>query len=145
MIKNTIEHILINSENEKNSKIKKKKSKSINKENLKREKIIYLNPLSNKMRKNIKHYAVFGGNQKNNKKMNLFFRNRKSKIEIDANKQIIKSNNDKDIKSYKEINKENYLTEKINEKAFNDNSKNKHNYKSQDYKKEKFNKRKEFI
>ena len=40
MIKNTIEHILINSENEKNSKIKKKKSKSINKENLKREKII---------------------------------------------------------------------------------------------------------
>ena len=143
MIKNTIEHILINSENEKNSKIKKKKSKSINKENLKKEKIIYLNPLSNKMRKNNKHYAIFGGNQKNNKKMNLFFRNRKSKIEIDANKQIIKSNNDKDIKSYKEINKENYLTEKFNEKTFNDNSKNTHNYKSLDYKKEKFNKRKE--
>ena len=81
------------------------------------------------MRKNIKHYAVFGGNKKNNKKMNLFFRNRKSKIEIDANKQIIKSNNDKDIKSYKEINKENYLTEKFNEKTFNDNSKNTHNYK----------------
>ena len=60
MIKHVTNHIIIDSENEKVSKIiHKKKSKSINKENLKREKIIYLNPLSNKMRKNIKHYAVF--------------------------------------------------------------------------------------
>ena len=144
MIKHVTNHIIIDSENEKVSKIiHKKKSKSINKENLKKEKIISLNPLSNKLKKNIKHFAVFRGNQKNKKNLNLFFRPRKSKIEIDANKQIIKSNNEKDIKLNNENNKENYLTEKENEKVRNDNSKNMHNYKSQDYKREKFNKRKE--
>ena len=144
MIKHVTNHIIIDSENEKVSKIiHKKKSKSINKENLKKEKIISLNPLSNKLKKNIKHFAVFRGNQKNKKNLNLFFKTRKSKIEIDANKQIIKSNNEKDIKLNNENNKENYLTEKENEKVRNDNSKNMHNYKSQDYKREKFNKRKE--
>ena len=144
MIKHVTNHIIIDSVNEKVSKIMhKKKSKSINKENIKKEKIISLNPLSNKLKKNIKQFAVFRGNQKNKKNLNLFFRPRKSKIEIDANKQIIKSNNEKDIKFNNENNKENYLTEKENEKIRNDNSKNMHNYKSQDYKREKFNKRKE--
>ena len=128
MLKNGTNHFKVNSEDEKISEIKRK-SKSINKENIKKEKIITLNPLSNQALKNKK------------KKSNLFFHKRKSKIEIDANKHLIKNNNGEKIREDK---KDNYLTE--NSKGLGivaKNAKYKLNYNSFDNKKERLNEAKE--
>ena len=83
----------------------KKKSKSINKENHKKEKIFALNPISNRILKNKNQPEICKENnktKKNIKKSNLFFHKRKSKIEIDANKHGMKN-----IKSNDENNKDN--------------------------------------
>ena len=83
----------------------KKKSKSINKENSKKEKIFALNPISNRILKNKNQPEICKENnktKKNIKKSNLFFHKRKSKIEIDANKHGMKN-----IKSNDENNKDN--------------------------------------
>ena len=83
----------------------KKKSKSINKENSKQEKIFALNPISNRILKNKNQPEICKENnktKKNIKKSNLFFHKRKSKIEIDANKHDMKN-----IKSNDENNKDN--------------------------------------
>lgn len=115
MIKNVTNKI----ENEKIGKIKSKKSKSINKEKIK-EKNMSLNYLSNRFYKNNKNkkYLVAlnqGGNNKKN--LNLFFRKRKSKIEIDANKFVVlKINSEKNIPNKIEDNKDNYFTENLNQK-----------------------------
>ena len=96
MMKNVITHHEIKS---------KKKSKSINKENSKKEKIFALNPISNRILKNKNQPEICKENnktKKNIKKSNLFFHKRKSKIEIDANKHGMKN-----IKSNDENNKDN--------------------------------------
>ena len=96
MMKNVITHHEIKS---------KKKSKSINKENHKKEKIFALNPISNRILKNKNQPEICKENnktKKNIKKSNLFFHKRKSKIEIDANKHGMKN-----IKSNDENNKDN--------------------------------------
>ena len=119
MLKNETFHIKNNLENEKISKIKsKRKSKSINKENIRREKvkeqILSLNYLSNKNQKNNNNFDIFKEINKNKfykKNFNLLFNKRKSKIEIDANKPFLKKNSGNNFKSNKEENKENYLTE----------------------------------
>ena len=83
----------------------KKKSKSINKENHKKEKIFALNPISNRILKNKNQPEICKENyktKKNIKKSNLFFHKRKSKIEIDANKHGLRN-----IKSNDENNKDN--------------------------------------
>ena len=128
MMKNVLNHAKINSEGEKISKIKSRiKSKSINKENIKKGKIFALNPLSNRIHKNINQLENSKDNyktKKNKKNSNLFFHKRKSKIEIDANKPCLKN-----IKSNKENNKDDHLAENI-----------KVNYNSLDNKKESTNK-----
>ena len=90
----------------------KKKSKSINKENHKKEKIFALNPISNRILKNKNQPEICKENnktKKNIKKSNLFFHKRKSKIEIDANKHCMKN-----IKSNDENNKDtNHINENI--------------------------------
>ena len=112
----------------------KKKSKSINKENSKKEKIFALNPISNRILKNKNQPEICKENyktKKNIKKSNLFFHKRKSKIEIDANKHGMKN-----IKSNDENNKDNNYNSLDNKK---DNMKNNHfvknNYLFQKFKK----------
>lgn len=103
MMKNVITHHEIKS---------KKKSKSINKENHKKEKIFGLNPISNRILKNKNQPEICKENnktKKNIKKSNLFFHKRKSKIEIDANKHGLRN-----IKSNDENNKDNnHINENI--------------------------------
>ena len=99
----------------------KKKSKSINKENHKKEKIFALNPISNRILKNKNQPEICKENnktKKNIKKSNLFFHKRKSKIEIDANKHGMKN-----IKSNDENNKDTNYNSLDNKK---DNMKNNH-------------------
>ena len=96
MMKNVTNHVKVNSDSETILKIKsKKKSKSINKENFKKEKKFALNPISNRILKNRNQPEICKENnktKKNIKKSNLFFHKRKSKIEIDANKHDMKNN-----------------------------------------------------
>ena len=127
-MKNALNHAKINSEGEKISKIKSRiKSKSINKDHIKKGKIDVLNPLSNRIQKNINQLENSKDNyktKKNKKNSNLFFHKRKKKIEINANKTCMKN-----IKYNKENNKDEHLAENI-----------KVNYNSLDNKKESTNK-----
>ena len=120
MLKHVIFNINDKQEYEKNSLpgIKsKKKSKSIGRANINKEKIIEqkiaINLLSNQIEKN--NEFLSHKNKNKNRKWNLLFHKRNSRIEIDANKPFIKRYYDRKLKLNKENNKEiNFITENHN-------------------------------
>ena len=120
MLKHVIFNINDKQEYEKNSLpgIKsKKKSKSIGRANINKEKIIEqkiaINLLSNQIEKN--NEFLSHQNKNKNRKWNLLFHKRNSRIEIDANKPFIKRYYDRKLKLNKENNKENnFITENHN-------------------------------
>ena len=120
MLKHVIFNINDKQEYEKNSLpgIKsKKKSKSIGRANINKEKIveqkIAINLLSNQIGRN--NEFLSHQNKNKNRKWNLLFHKRNSRIEIDANKPFIKRYYNRKLKLNKENNKENnFITENHN-------------------------------
>ena len=151
MLKNVTYNNKDKEENKKLSKVKsKRKPKSINKNNYKKEKILRQNlPLNVLIKQNKKNKGIatifpdrFNYNKKSRKDMEIFNK-RNTRIEIDANKPNINIKRDDNIKIKKEVNKENYLTEKIKGKNIINSIKSDTNYNSFDTKGKKLNKIKE--
>ena len=151
MLKNVTYNNKDKEENKKLSKVKsKRKSKSINKNNYKKEKILRQNlPINVLIKQNKKNKGIatifpdrFNYNKKSRKDMEIFNK-RNTRIEIDANKPNINIKRDDNIKIKKEVNKENYLTEKIKGKNIINSIKSDTNYNSFDTKGKKLNKIKE--